>query len=77
MTTEERLQSGLDYMARTFQGWIDFELAQRAKEGLGTTDDTAVMSPDFWPTHGQLKNWIALLREVHDRIGDDSNSKPE
>lgn len=77
MTTERRLQIGLDYMASTFQGWIDFELAQRAKEGLDTTDGTAVMSPDVWPTHGQLKSWIALLREVHDRIGDYGNSKPE
>lgn len=77
MTTEERLQIGLDYMARTFQGWIDYELAQREKEGLRTTDSTAIITPDRWPTHGQLKHWVALLREVHEMIAaNETPTKP-
>ena len=56
----------LDVIERTVQGWIQFDSAQRAVDGLATTDATAIMSPPTWPTHGMLKAWIKTLQEARE-----------
>lgn len=51
-------------IADILEHWLTFDKAQRDKEGIATTDDTHIMCPPSWPTHGQLTRWIAELRKV-------------
>ncbi len=61
---EREMNSGLEEIRDQVQRWMDYDRAQRDKEGLGTTDDTHIMCPPVWPSHGQLKNWVACLSEA-------------
>ncbi len=54
----------LDSIRRIVLRWMEFDRTQREKEGLDTFDNTHIMSPPTWPTHGQLKNWVKCLDEA-------------
>lgn len=54
-------RNALSVMRGVFQHWLDFEREKRAAEGVETTDETHIISPPYWPTHGQLKAFIATL----------------
>jgi len=51
----------LTLIAAHLRYWIDHNTSKRRRAGLESDDDTMVMVPPAWPTHGQLKNWIAAL----------------
>jgi len=50
-------------IAKTIQSWLDYSTASRVKKSLVTDDNTHIMSlpVPYWPSHGQLKAWIAAL----------------
>lgn len=51
-------------IADIIQSWIDWDLNQRSKESLITDEGTHIMTVPNWPTHGQLTNWVKVLREA-------------
>lgn len=53
--------NALKHMANIFQYWLDFQDAERKKEGIPTDDETYVMRPPSWPSRGTLKEWIKAL----------------
>ncbi len=57
--------AGLDSMARQIDWALTFDVESRRKSGLETTDDTHLMSPPVWPSHGCLKNWVKALNGAH------------
>lgn len=65
--TEQEMRdgfSGLTVIADIIQHWLDYDVAQRTKEGLSTNDDTHLIAPPTWPSHGQLKYWVECLRSA-------------
>jgi hypothetical protein len=56
----------LDCIASQVQRWIDYDRADRDKEGLITEPGTHIMCPPTWPSHGQLGNWVAALNRARD-----------
>lgn len=54
----------LDTIRLTVLWWAEFDKAQRDREGLETTDDTHILCPPTWPSHGMLKNWAAALEDA-------------
>jgi len=64
----EQAVLGLEAIARQVERWASFDREARDREGLTTTDDTHIVAPPVWPTHGQLRNWAGLLREVGSRL---------
>lgn len=56
-TREEKLQ----IIADEVQGWLDWQ--ERTHRGGGPlTHDTHLISCPYWPSRGQLLNWIKVLR---------------
>ncbi len=54
----------LDTIRRQVDGWVAFNVEQRAKEGLASTDETHLIAPPCWPSHGVLRNWSAALAQA-------------
>jgi len=48
--------------------WAEYDKYKRDKEGLPTTEDTHIISPTAWPSHGQIGNWVTALTEAADEI---------
>lgn len=67
MTTSQKFaqirETALREIAFQLEAWIIFDKRQRDRENLETTDDTNIISPPVWPSHGQLKEWIRVLRD--------------
>lgn len=59
MTREEKLKE----IALHLEWWMDYNRINRKINNLSTNDDTFIISPAAWPTHGQLKEWIKALRD--------------
>lgn len=55
------VEGPLNEMARQFDWWRRFDREKRDKEGLETTDETAIIAPPSWPSHGILKAWSEAL----------------
>jgi hypothetical protein len=51
----------LDTMRRTLDWWMEFDRKSRTQAGLETTDDTYIVAPPTWPSHGVLKRWSESL----------------
>lgn len=51
----EKINVGLDMMAKTFAQWVDFNSGN---------DESHVISPPVWPTVGVLKAWIVTLQRA-------------
>ena len=51
----------LQTISAVVKHWLDYDVQNRAKEGLETTADTHLISPPKWPRHGQLRVWIETL----------------
>ena len=64
----ESLRIKLDCMEKQFQWWIDFNTGAYKKEGMTATDDTVLMTPPEWPSHGVLKAWVALMKEAREAV---------
>ncbi len=62
--------SQLEFIARTIKGWLEWDKGERSKENITTEEGTHIMAlpVPFWPTHGMLENWIAVLREADKRL---------
>lgn len=48
--------------------WIQFNTEERAREGLTSDADTMISAPPFWPSHGQLENWIKAIRGAEEVV---------
>mgnify|MGYP001480168482 CR=1 FL=1 len=59
---------GLDTIRRQADHWVEYNTASRAREGLESTDDTYIMAPPHWPSHGQLRAWSKVLTEAADAL---------
>ena len=59
MTREEKLEE----IALQLEYWIHYNITSRKIENLNTDDNTFIITPTAWPTHGQLKEWIKALRD--------------
>ena len=57
----DKREAALREIALQIDGWMLFDKAQRDKEGLTTNDDTNIIAPPVWPSHGQLKEWVKVL----------------
>jgi hypothetical protein len=55
-------------IALIVQNWLDYQEAERAREGLPTDDDTCLMCPPVWPARGALKKWVSGLKEADEEI---------
>lgn len=53
--------TGLEAIRRQIARWVDYDVQQRAKEGLSSNDDTHLVSPPVWPSHGQLRRWAEVF----------------
>jgi hypothetical protein len=55
--------------------WLEWTERQRGAEGLETTADTHIMlngyegAPPHWPSVGQLKAWLAVIRASPPNLG--------
>lgn len=52
----------LNEIANQVQQWLDWQERERKEEGLACTDDTHMMRVPVWPTRGQLKEWVNVLK---------------
>lgn len=55
-------------IALIIQNWLDYQEAERAREGCPTEDDTCLMCPPVWPSRGALKQWVAGLNGADTQI---------
>jgi hypothetical protein len=60
--------TGPSIIALIVQNWLDYQEAERKREGLQTDDDTCLMCPPVWPPRGALKQWVAGLFEADAEI---------
>ena len=60
----DRLRTGIQTIRHQIEEWISFDRGQRERQGLLTSPDNHIISPPFWPSHGQLGNWVALFNRV-------------
>src|SRR5688572_23608117 len=62
----------LEGVASYFQHWLSWQERERAREGLETTDETAIIKPPSWPSRRQLKAIIGAVQDAQkeiDRLG--------
>lgn len=64
-------QAELAFISGTLKGWLLFDASAKAKEGIVVTEDTHLRCPPTWPTHGQLINWIKVIRQAAEVTVDD------
>lgn len=54
----EEIVEGLNAISWQLKSDIAFHIKQRAKEGLSSDADTALIASRFWHSHGQMERWI-------------------
>lgn len=59
---------GVESVRRQVERWVDYDVAQRTKEGLQSPPETHLTSPPTWPSHGQLRAWSALFKRVEQAL---------
>lgn len=70
MPDVETIKIQLDAIRRQADYWVDFDVSARERQGLGSNDDTHIIAPPFWPSHGQLKAWSAALSAAVEALSD-------
>lgn len=58
MTRDEALNE----IGTQVQRWLDWQEREREEECLSCNDDTHMMRVPVWPTRGQLKEWVKILK---------------
>ncbi len=58
----------LDCCAAYFEHWLAYQDRERSRDGLETTDDTAIITPPEWPTRGNLQAIVGALREAQEAL---------
>lgn len=66
------LSFGVEAIRRQLEWWIKFDTdyASRHKEN-SPTDDTHIIPPT-WPSRGQVKAWIHLLKKVEPLVANEA-----
>ena len=59
---------GLDMIRRQADYWVSYNTEARTREGLASNDDTHLISPPSWPSHGQLKAWSEVLAKAAEAL---------
>lgn len=59
----EALRVRLDGIRRQIEWWVRYNTESRAREGLPSDDDTHLIAPPTWPSHGQRQLMDARLTE--------------
>lgn len=52
----------LNEIAIQVQSWLDWQEQERIKEKLSISEDTHLMRVPVWPSRGQLKEWVRVLK---------------
>lgn len=58
----------LRVISQCLESWMTFDKAKRDKEGLETDEDTHIIAPPHWPSHGQLTKWVEVLDGAATRL---------
>jgi hypothetical protein len=74
LKADERERS-LQAIGDVIEYWLKWVTRERDDEGLETTPDTHIMlanenAPPYWPSVGQLKRWLEVLRATPPVSGD-------
>lgn len=60
----------LETIERTCARWVQFDVEARTKEGMDSPDDTHLIAPTSRPTHRMLRNWVIVLQQARQLVGD-------
>jgi len=55
-------------LPRLFGSWLEFE---QRKSDKPLSDDHHIMAPPYWPSVGQIKNWIELFNDAAKELQND------
>lgn len=58
----------LETILLTCRYWRKFDADGRAREGLTVNDDTFIIAPPHWPSHGVLKAWEDCLQRAREAL---------
>jgi hypothetical protein len=73
----EEVLAALDFLEAKFRKWDEFNVEQRKAEGLGTDDDTHIVTvPPVWPTHGAVRHWADVMRSARELLEREECDKP-